>query len=415
MRPITGVLIFMLCMNALSLNAQWRSKPQFRQSTGTQDRKYAADLLYKISFPVLDNLAKSQLRKNMPLEQAPGYYLPVAQVTYLEAVGRTLAGLAPWLELGPDNSREGLMRSRLQQLAIRGLQHAVDSSNPDYLNFRTEQQPIVDAAFLAHAFVRAPMQLWKPLDSTTKGRIITELKSLRNRKPGNNNWLLFGAITEAFLLDVGEQPDTSRIFNAVRQFKQWYVGDGWYSDGDLFATDYYNSYVIHPMLVDLLAILQRYDFIDQAEYDLALNRMIRFAAIQERMISPEGTFPLIGRSLPYRIGALQALAQTSLMHQLPEELSPSQVRNTLTTVMHKLFDAAGTFDAKGWLQIGLAGHQPSIADPYTSTGSLYLCTTGFLALGLPATDPFWTLPPQPWTTQKAWNGMPVQKDHKVDY
>jgi hypothetical protein len=84
-------------------------------------------------------------------------------------------------------------------------------------------------------------------------------------------------------------------------------------------------------------------------------------------------------------------------------------------VNKRIFEAPGTFDKKGWLQIGFCGHQPDIADVYTSTGSLYLCSTGFLALGLPAAHPFWSDPAQPWTAVKVYSGAAVKKDHAIDY
>ena len=82
--------------------------------------------------------------------------------------------------------------------------------------------------------------------------------------------------------------------------------------------------------------------------------------------------------------------------------------------MKNQFEAEGTFDEKGWLQLGFAGHQPDAADTYISTGSLYLCTFGFLPLGLPASDPFWTTPAAEWTSQKAWSGKSFKKDYHVD-
>ena len=411
MRKLPIALLSISFIISLSLSAQRYTK----QTSGSADRKYWVDLLYKISYPVLDDLSRSSLKKNMPVEKGPGYNLVAANVTHLEAVGRTLAGIAPWLTVEGGHQDEQLLRKKITAAALKGLANAVDPANPDYLNFRKEFQPIVDAAFLAHAFLRAPKQLWAPLDSITKSRLVEEFRSLRDRQPFNSNWLLFGALTESFLLDAGVAPDTARIMNAVRQFRRWYVGDGMYSDGELFAMDYYNSYVIHPMLVDLLQVLVRHKMVDQPELELAIKRMTRFAALQERMISPEGTFPPIGRSLTYRIGAFQALSQAALTHQLPATVSPAQVRSALTKVMRNLFDAPGTFDKKGWLTLGLAGHQPEIADSYTSTGSLYLCTTGFLALGLTASDPFWSLPPESWTSQKAWSGEKMLKDYKVDY
>ena len=307
------------------------------------------------------------------------------------------------------------MRKQLRTELLKGLPNLVNPNHPDYLNFRTEQQPIVDAAFMAQAFLRAPAQLWEPLDSVTKQRFITEFKSLRNRKASYSNWLLFSGITEAFLLKIGEQADPLRIDIAYRKFKEWYVGDGLYKDGEKFAMDYYNSFVIHSLLVDLMAIMVENKMIAKTEYEEALKRMIRYAELQERMISPEGTYPVIGRSLTYRVAALQTLAHVSLLEKLPAIINPAQVRSAFTKVMHNQFDAEGTFSKDGWLQLGLVGHQPEIADTYTSTGSLYLCTTGFLALGLPATNIFWTAPAAEWTSKKAWSGSPVKKDYKVDY
>lgn len=386
-----------------------------QHADGQKDRVYWTTLLYKISFPVIHNVAEGTLTKNLPLEKGPGYGLNVTKVTYLEAVGRTMVGIAPWLALEDDDSKEGLMRKKLRTELLKGLPNLVNPAHPDYLNFRTEQQPIVDAAFMAHAFLRAQKQLWEPLDSITKIRFITEFASLRNRKAYNNNWLLFSGITEAFLLKIGEQADTTKMNLAYRKFKDWYVGDGLYKDGEKFAMDYYNAFVIHSMLVDLLAIIVDKNMIAKSEYDEALKRMQRYAELQERMISPEGTYPTIGRSLTYRVGALQTLAHVSLMEKLPAIINPAQVRSAITKVMHNQFDAAGTFSNEGWLQLGLVGHQPEIADTYTSTGSLYLCTTGFLALGLPATNIFWTAPAAEWTSKKAWSGKQVKKDYKVEY
>ena len=256
----------------------------------------------------------------MPLELAPGYYLQAKKVTYLEAVGRTVAGVAPWLALPDDETKEGAMRKQLRSELLKGLAHAVDPASPDYLNFRTEHQPLVDAAFLAHGFLRATAALWEPLDTLTKKRFIEEFKSLRNRKAGFSNWLLFAGITEGFLMKIGEQYDPVRIDLAIRKINEWYKGDGWYSDGEKFSMDYYNSFVIHPMLVDLLKVAAEKKFSPQQEYDIALKRMVRHAEFLERIISPEGTYPAFGRSITYRSAVFQALAQTALMEKLPEHI-----------------------------------------------------------------------------------------------
>jgi hypothetical protein len=361
------------------------------------------------------NLANETLKKNLPLELGPNYYLPVQKVTYLEAVGRTMAGIAPWLALPDDNTKEGAMRRQLREELLKGLAHAVDPNSPDYLNFRSESQPIVDAAYVAHAFLRAPGALWEPLDSVTKKRFVEEFKSLRTRKGAYNNWLLFAGLTEGFLMKIGEQYDPARIDYSLRKMKEWYAGDSWYTDGEKFSMDYYNSYVIHPMLVDLLQVTTEKKFSPKEDYDAALKRMIRYSEFLERIISPEGTYPAFGRSITYRTAAFQALAQVALMEKLPGHISPAQVRCALTKVMHNMYDGPQNFDGNGWLVLGFNGHQPLVADQYTSTGSLYMATLGFLPLGLPADNKFWTDAPADWTSKKAWSGQPVKKDYKVEY
>lgn len=351
----------------------------------------------------------------MPVEKAPGYGLNAAKVTYLEALGRTVAGVAPWLALPDDETAEGKLRKNMRTELLKALTNSVNPESPDYISFRSESQPIVDAAYVAHAFLRAPKALWEPLDETTKKRFIEEFKSLRTRTGAYNNWLLFAGLSEGFLLSIGEQYDPARVQFAINKMKEWYVGDSWYSDGEKFSMDYYNSYVIHPMLVDLLKVLVDKKKAQQADYDLALKRMVRYSEYLERIISPEGTYPAYGRSITYRTAAFQALAQVALMEKLPEYVKPAQVRGALTKVIYNLYNGNQNFDDKGWLVLGFNGHQPEIADIYTSTGSLYMATLGFLTLGLPADNKFWTDAPAPWTSLKAWSGETIKKDYKVEY
>jgi len=412
--------LLFVTMFAITASAQTKSKKQNvgvkqQEASGMQDRTLWSDLLYKIASPVVFNLAAGKLHQNMPLEKAPGYNFKVEQVTYLEAVGRTMAGIAPWLSLPDDSTQEGQRRKQLRVALLKGIQNAVDPSNPDYLNFRSEQQALVDAAFMAQAFLRAPKALWEPLDSLTKKRVVEEFKTLRTRSASYNNWLLFAAMSETFLLSVGEQADPARIDFALKKFPEWYVGDGWYSDGPEFSMDYYNSYVIQPMLVDIFRVLQQHNKVTAEEYQQVLKRMVRHAEFQERMIGSDGSFPPFGRSITYRSGAFQLLAQTSLMGQYPEQIKPGQIRSAMTAMLQKLFMQCQNFDANGWLVLGFCGHQPDVADYYTSTGSLYMATLGFLPLGLPGGDPFWNEPATDWTSKKAWGSQPFKKDYKVKY
>ncbi|MGO4292352.1 DUF2264 domain-containing protein [Chitinophaga sp. RAB17] len=408
-------LALVLCLPARMLPAQ-KKKTGTTVITGATDRAYWSNLLYKMASPVILNLANGTLKKNMPVEVPPGARPEgYEKVTHLEAVGRTMAGVAPWLALPDDSTIEGKQRHELRTALLKGIANAVDPSSPDYLNFRTEAQPIVDAAYMAQAFLRAPKALWEPLDTLTRRRIAEEFKALRTRTGAYNNWLLFAGINEVFLWTIGEQPDPVRIEFARRKIQEWYQGDGWYSDGPSLSIDYYNAYVIHPMLVDFFKVLAEKKRIKQEEYETVVKRMVRYAEFSERIIGPDGTYPPIGRSITYRTAAFQALGMVSLMEKLPAHIAPAQVRCALSAVMHRMYDQCNNFDTNGWLVLGFCGHQPMIADDYTSTGSLYMATLGFLALGLPADNKFWQDPATDWTSKKAWSNQPFKKDYHVTY
>lgn len=391
------------------------------QRKNVDDRTYWTDMLYKIASPVLSNMSKGELSKNMQLELSPTWDGRDKRVSYMECFGRLMSGLAPWLSLPDDDTAEGKQRKQLREWALKSYANSVDPDSPDYLLWRNEGQPLVDAAYIASSFLRAPKQLWEPLDELTKKRYIEEFQQLRRIDPPYTNWLLFSAMVETFLMSVDAEYDMFRIHTAIRKIEEWYVGDGWYSDGSHFAFDYYNSFVIQPMYVQVLEVLVDRKMrlrdknleVVQKNFETAQKRMQRFGIILERFISPEATFPVFGRSMTYRMGVFQPLSLLCLRGELPQELTEGQVRNALTNVMKRMFSVEGNFNKGGFLQLGFAGHQPDLADWYTNNGSLYLTTEVFLPLGLPADHSFWTSPSEDWTAKKAWSGQSFPKDHAI--
>src|SRR5437763_4573624 len=107
----------------------------------TDDRSYWLAVLQKIATPVLANLARRELKKRMPVQAR----VPADRVKYahLEAIGRLLAGIAPWLatRLGsPQPATRGLttpglttqrldrFESRLQQNFLRQAQLSLNAA-----------------------------------------------------------------------------------------------------------------------------------------------------------------------------------------------------------------------------------------------------------------------------------------------
>lgn len=173
---------------ALAVTVVTASARDKKQPTGMEDRQVWVNTLVKIADPVLSNLANNTLRENMPQESLDTKR--VHRFSHLEAVGRTLCGIAPWLELGADETEEG---------------------------------------------------------------------KLRGIKAFENNWLLFASMVEAALLEFTGECDLDRLTYGVFRFRDdWYKGDGVYGDGPSYHADYYNSFVIHPMLTDVLKVMKKH-------------------------------------------------------------------------------------------------------------------------------------------------------------
>ena len=375
-------------------------------------RNYWLTLMDQIARPVLSALAEDKLRAVLPIESKSSRE-DREQYTYLEAFGRTLTGIAPWIELEGLTGEEAALQAEYRRMVLAGMHNAVTPGTKDEMNFAHGHQPIVDAAFLAHAILRAPNQLWHALPEEDKINLVRKMKQTRTRKPYVCNWLLFSAMIECFL-HMAEEPDWDpmRIDMAVRMHFDWYKGDGFYGDGKDFHMDFYNSYVIHPMLIDILRHVQQED----GDWARMLPRAEKYgghyATFLEHLIMPDGSYPVLGRSNTYRFGTFHVLGQAALEGLLESSVTPAQVRCAMTAVMRRIM-AFDNFDAEGFLRVGVCGHQPDMGEGYISTGSLYLCLAAFLPLGLPEDAPFWADADAPWTMKRMWAGEDMPCEHAL--
>lgn len=378
----------------------------------TNVRKEWLDALLRIVSPVLDSLEKGQLKKDLPLS----LHEERADFAPLEAFGRGMLGLAPWLEAESEDleARERALQEKYRAKAIKCIAMATDPDSPDFMVFDRGGQPLVDTAFLAHAIVRAPKALAGSLSPEVRHNLAEAFRSSRQITPGSSNWLFFSAMVEAGLYILGEPYDLVRVLYALRTFQGWYKGDGVYGDGAMLHCDYYNSFVIQPMYVDLVKLFADKSPEIEAMGGTVIARAARYASVLERMIGPEGSYPVVGRSICYRFGAFQMLSQAALQHELEEGVSPASVRCGLTAVIRRVMSAPDMFDEKGWLLPGVYGYQPELAEGYINIGSLYLCSAVFLPLGLSGKDEFWSGAEEEWSGKKVWSGGHISIDHAED-
>ncbi|WP_231464941.1 DUF2264 domain-containing protein [Pedobacter sp. Leaf132] len=405
--------IFILILS-VSTSAFSQKKKTIKQTATLTDRQFWLQQMDKMVKPVLYNLAKDSLKINMP--KVTSIHIDNKEhrikVQYVEVLGRVLSGVAPWLQLEGGDEKEVALRKQYREWAIQGLKNSLDSNAKDFMNYDIGGQQLVDASYVALAFIRAPW-LWENLGEKHRLLMMKSIVTTKRFKPVFSNWLLFSAMNEAFLAKFGYSWDPMRVDYALQQMEQWYVGDGMYKDGSTYAFDYYNSYVIHPYLAKISEIIGAKVKDYNSMFEKIRKRNERYAILQERLINTDGTYPATGRSIIYRGAAFHHLADMALRNALPKQLSPAQVRCALTAVIKKTLVSPTTYN-NGWLTIGLYGNQPDLGDFYNNQGSPYICTNIFLPLGLPASDPFWANPAAKWSAQRIWSGEDFPNDHSQD-
>ena len=367
----------------------------------------------RLVFPVLSAASEGCLKKRLTVEEKAGACRKAYSA--FEAVARVLDGIAPWLEAEVEDRKEAEFQREARKMAAKALHEQFCPGTEDYADFENHCYPIsqilVECAFLAQAILRAPRALWENLLPETRKNILRVFKLTRSIRPALNNWLLFATEIEAVLKKYESHYEEAEVMMTFRQIQSWYCGDGWYSDGKSFHMDYYNSMVIHPMMIDLCRNFP--ELVKDWEKQQVMERAVHHAAALERMIGPDGTFLPVGRSLSYRCGVFHLLAMAAQEEWLLPELFYGTVREALGAVIKKTL-GTDSYRSDGFLKIGVCAGQPSIGESYISTGSLYYACLVFLPLGLPENHAFWTEPGREWTQKRIWNGENVEADHPLE-
>ncbi|MFE7412975.1 DUF2264 domain-containing protein [Streptomyces laurentii] len=257
------------------------------------------------------------------------------------------------------------------------------------------RQAVVESASVALALRLTRRRLWDRLDDGVRARVAEWLLPALDPSPVDNNWWLFGLTVAGFLQDAGIETDraAATIDRSLDRIESWYLGDGWYSDGDNRAFDHYNSWalhfypVLHAHLAGDRALLDRYGPRLRAQLDDHVH-----------LFDANGAPVPYGRSLTYRFAAAAAPWLGALTGHTP--LAPGATRRLASGTLRHFLDRGAT-DARGLLTLGWYGPYDPVIQPYSGPGSPYWASKGFLGLLLPADHPAWTAREEPLPAERA--------------
>jgi hypothetical protein len=256
-------------------------------------------------------------------------------------------------------------------------------------------QPLVEAASIALALRLTRPLLWDRLDDPVRQRAAAWLADGLTAEAWPCNWELFPVTVGGFLQEIGHQPEESRkaIDRGLERIEDWYLGGGWYTDGDGRKFDYYNGWAMH-----LYPVLHAWLASDERLLDLYGGRLSRHLEDYARLFGGDGAPLHQGRSLTYRFATTAPLWLGALTGRTP--LTPGETRRLASGAL-KYFLERDAVDTNGLLTLGWHGPDEAVLQGYSGPASPYWASKGFLGLLLPAEHEVWTSAEEPAPAERA--------------
>lgn len=263
----------------------------------------------------------------------------------------------------------------------RGLANGCDPTHREYWgNVFDRSQRLVELAAIGFALRLVPDKLWTPLSAHERSNVATYLLKGHCSDYVANNWMFFRLILSMGLRHVGIDVDKSLDEKYVRELDRFYLGDGWYQDGDTRRADHYVPFAFHFYGL-ILAVLDGGDWTSRYR-----ERASLIASDIGHWFADDGASLCFGRSMTYRFaiaGFFGAMALTG-----EEAMSFGQQKGYFLRNLR--WWAKQPFAARdGILAVGYAYQNLIMSEPYNSGQSPYWALKAFLPLMLPGSHPFW--------------------------
>ncbi|WP_416148796.1 DUF2264 domain-containing protein [Salipaludibacillus sp. HK11] len=298
---------------------------------------------------------------------------PVAE---LEGFSRLLWGIVPLLAGGREYSQ--------WETTLQGVKNGTNPDHEEYWgDINDFDQRIVEMAVYGFALALVPDKIWEPLNEKEKSNLISWLSQINTYKAHDCNWLLFAVVVNMGFKNVGVSYDKEKIENNLDRINDYYISDGWYSDGVDAHCDYYSSFAIHYYCL-LYAKLMESD--DPERSKLYKERASLFAQDFIYWFSNDGSALPYGRSLTYRFA--QSSFWSAMIYAEVGTFSYGQMKAIVLNNL-RWWLKQPIFHADGTLSVGYTYPNLVMGENYNSSGSPYWGLKTFLILALKDDHPFW--------------------------
>lgn len=296
----------------------------------------------------------------------------------MEAFSRPLWGLVPlWAGGGEEKEFEEIYR--------KGLSAGTNPDNKEYWGgFHAFDQKFVEMAAISYGLILTPEKLWNPLNEEEKDNLAAWLYGINNYQLPICNWILFAVLVNVALKKLGRIYDAEKLEYYLNGLEKFYLGDGWYQDGDSEQKDYYVSFAIHFYCLFYAKAMEEEDPERCSKYK---ERAKLFGKTFIYWFDEDGAALPFGRSLTYRFSQVSFWCACIMadVYPFPIEVMKGLIVRHLTDWFEKPI-----FDRDHILTIGYGYPNLVMAERYNGPGSPYWSLKTFAILMLSDEHPFWT-------------------------
>ncbi|MCR5031848.1 MAG: DUF2264 domain-containing protein [Lachnospiraceae bacterium] len=310
-----------------------------------------------------------------------------------EGLTRTMFIAAPLIH---DNPEITICGYKLADYYKNQILRSVTPSDPIYVGtyeqlqeitgnkdpFRCFQQTVETCALVICLWM-SKEEIWDTYAKEEKDRIAGFLSSFGHNNTVPQNWRLFNMLDLAFLYREGYEIREDIMLDHAQSILAYYVGDGWYRDGQCF--DYYSCWAFN-VYAPLWNLWYGYDHMPRiAEaFEEHSNELMKTYA---EFFDEDGFTNMFGRSNIYRNAATSAFDGNMFLRHWTAD--PGLARRISSGSLMQFLGRDDTL-WNGIPTLGFYGQFSPLVQGYSCAESPFWLGKAFLCLHLPADHPFWT-------------------------
>ncbi len=242
-------------------------------------------------------------------------------------------------------------------------------------------------------------EIWDKYTDKEKDEIASFLKSYAYNPTVPQNWRFFNMLDLAFLYKYGYEIDDEIMGDHAQAILNYYVGDGWYRDGQCF--DYYSCWAFNvygPIWCNWYGY-EKMPYVAK-KIEEASNALMK---TYSDMFDNDGFTNMWGRSCIYRNAATSAFDANMFLRN--SEADPGLSRRICSGSLLQFLDR-DDFLWNGIPTLGFYGQFTPLVQGYSCAESPFWLGKAFLCLHLPKDHPF-------WTCKEEENAFDKLKEHEV--